>query len=45
MNRLHIISFINSSWYTQISEFLQEHPAFNKLIPIVALDEYPNGFN
>lgn len=45
MNRLHIINFINPSWYRQINEFLEEHPAFNKLIPIVALDEYPNGFN
>jgi hypothetical protein len=25
--------------------FLEEHPSFNKLNPIVALDEYPNGFN
>ena len=45
MNRLHIINFINPSWYRQINEFLAEHPSFNKLIPIVALDEYPNGFN
>lgn len=45
MNRLHIINFINPSWYTQISEFLEEHPTFNKLLPIVALDEYPPGFN
>jgi len=45
MNRLHIINFINPSWYRQINEFLEEHPDFNKLIPIVALDEYPNGFN
>lgn len=45
MNRLHIINFINASWYRQINEFLEEHPSFNKLIPIVALDEYPNGFN
>jgi hypothetical protein len=45
MGRLHIINFINPSWYIQINEFLQEHPAFYKLIPIVALDEYPNGFN
>ncbi len=45
MNRLHIINFINPSWYRQISEFLEQHPSFNKLIPIVALDEYPNGFN
>ena len=45
MGRLHIINFINTSWYIQINEFLQEHPAFYKLIPIVALDEYPNGFN
>lgn len=45
MNRLHIINFINPSWYKQINEFLEKHPSFNKLIPIVALDEYPNGFN
>jgi hypothetical protein len=45
MNRLTIINFINPSWYTQITEFLVEHPKFSKLIPIVALDEYPNGFN
>jgi hypothetical protein len=45
MNRLNIINFINPSWYKQITEFLEEHPAFNKLLPIVALDEYPPGFN
>lgn len=45
MNRLSIINFINPSWYKQITEFLIEHPKFSKLIPIVALDEYPNGFN
>jgi hypothetical protein len=45
MNRLHIINFINPSWYRQITEFLSDHPDFNKLIPIVALDEYPTGFN
>jgi len=45
MNRLSIINFINPSWYRQITEFLIEHPKFAKLIPIVALDEYPNGFN
>jgi len=45
MTRLQIINFINPSWYKQITEFLQDHPAFNKLIPIVALDEYPTGFN
>lgn len=45
MNRLIIINFINPSWYKQITEFLIENPAFNRLIPIVALDEYPNGFN
>ena len=45
MNRLHIINFINPSWYRQITEFLEEHKAFHKLVPIVALDEYPNGFN
>lgn len=45
MNRLYVINFINPSWYKQINEFLVEHPEFSKLIPIVALDEYPNGFN
>jgi chemotaxis protein histidine kinase CheA len=45
LGRLHIINFINTSWYIQINQFLEEHPAFYKLIPIVALDEYPNGFN
>ena len=45
MNRLYIISFINPSWFRQINEFLEEHPSFKKLLPIVALDEYPNGFN
>jgi hypothetical protein len=45
MNRLSIINFINPSWHKQITEFLAEHPSFNKLVPIVALDEYPNGFN
>jgi len=44
-NRLTIINFINPSWFNQITEFLIEHPKFNKLLPIVALDEYPNGFN
>lgn len=45
MNRLYIINFINPSWHRQITEFLIEHPVFEKLLPIVALDEYPNGFN
>jgi hypothetical protein len=45
MNRLNIINFINPSWYRQITEFLGDHPTYSKLIPIVALDEYPNGFN
>jgi hypothetical protein len=45
MNRLYIINFINPSWFRQINEFLEEHPSFKKLLPIVALDEYPNGFN
>lgn len=45
MNRLSIINFINPSWFKQITDFLIEHPKFGKLVPIVALDEYPNGFN
>jgi hypothetical protein len=46
MNRLHIINFINPSWFRQIDDFLKEQGhEYDKLIPIVALDEYPNGFN
>jgi hypothetical protein len=45
MDRLTIINFINPSWFRQITEFLEEHPSFSKLLPIVALDEYPTGFN
>lgn len=45
MNRLSIIQFINPSWHKQIVDFLQEHPSFERLLPIVALDEYPCGFN
>jgi hypothetical protein len=45
MERLTIINFINPSWFKQIIEFLDENPDFNKLLPIVALDEYPTGFN
>ena len=45
MNRLLIINLINPSWFRQVTEFLIEHPSYAKLIPIVALDEYPNGFN
>ena len=45
MNRLFLIHFINPSWFTQITDFLTENPTFQKLLPIVALDEYPNGFN
>ena len=45
MNRLTMIKFINNSWHAQVTEFLGQHPDFKKLIPIVALDEYPTGFN
>jgi len=45
MNRMNIIQFINPGWYKQLVDFLKEHPAFEKLLPIVALDEYPCGFN
>jgi hypothetical protein len=36
---------LTPDWYTQIIEFLDDHPEFTKLLPIVALDEYPAGFN
>ena len=45
MNRLTIIKFINPGWYVQIAKFLIEHTKFTSIIPIIALDEYPNGFN
>lgn len=45
MNRLYLISFINQSWHDQISDFLTEHPAYKRLLPVVAIDEYPIGFN
>jgi hypothetical protein len=45
MNRLNIISLINPCWHTQINDFLVEHPEFIRLLPIVALDEFPCGFN
>lgn len=45
MNRLAAISLLNKSWFSQVNEFLKEHPEFNKLLPILALDEYPAGFN
>lgn len=44
-NRLVAIKFLNRGWYEQVNEFLIEHPEFNKLIPILAIDEYPAGFN
>ena len=45
MNRMNIIQFINPTWHKQLIDFLEEHPAFERLLPIVALDEYPCGFN
>jgi hypothetical protein len=45
MNRLIAIKLINKGWYDQVNGFLNEHPEFNKLIPILAMDEYPGGFN
>lgn len=45
MERLAIILFLNPRWYSQINDFLVENPDFKKLLPIVALDEFPNGFN
>ena len=45
MNKLNIIQFINPSWHRQLTEFLDEHPYMFRLLPIVAIDEYPSGFN
>lgn len=45
MNKLAIINHINPGWFKQIIEFLEAHPEFMKLLPIVALDEYPVGLN
>jgi hypothetical protein len=43
--RLLIINHANPSWYHQVIDFVNEHKSFNKLLPIVAFDEYPTGFN
>jgi hypothetical protein len=45
MNRLIAIKLINKGWYDQVNDFLNDHQEFNKLIPILAIDEYPSGFN
>jgi hypothetical protein len=45
LSRLLAIKILNRSWYEQVNGFLNEHPEFNKLIPILATDEYPMGFN
>jgi hypothetical protein len=45
MNKLAAVKLLNRGWYEQVSEFLIEHPEFNKLIHILAIDEYPVGFN
>lgn len=45
MNRMNIIQFINPKWHKQLMDFLEEHPTFERLLPIVALDEFPCGFN
>lgn len=43
--RLYMIELINEGWHKQIIDFLIENPEFTRLLSIVALDEYPNGFN
>jgi len=45
MNRLVLIGLINNSWFKQIAQFLQENDDFVRLLPIVAFDEYPPGYN
>ena len=45
MNKLNVIQFINPSWHRQLTEFLDDHPYMFRLLPIVAIDEYPAGFN
>jgi len=45
MERLVFIGLINPEWYKQINDFLEENPTYKKLIPIVAVDQHPNGFN
>ena len=45
MNQLTHIKYTNYNWYTQIVEFLTVHPEFKQLLPIVAVDEFPLGFN
>jgi len=45
INKVLGTKFTNRNWYAQVTTFLKEHPEFNKLMPIVAIDEYPMGFN
>lgn len=45
MNKLAAVKLLNRGWYEQVNEFLIDHPEFNKLIHILAIDEYPVGFN
>ena len=45
MDNLNIIQYINPNWHSQIITFLKEHAEFYKLLPIVAFDEFPPGFN
>lgn len=45
MNKLSIIYHINPGWLKQITDFLEDHPEFLKLLPIVAIDEFPVGLN
>ncbi len=45
MNRLVLISLINKSWFNQLVQFLKENEDFVRLLPIVAFDEFPTGYN
>jgi len=45
MERMVYIKHLNKSWYDQIIQFLNEQPRYNRLLPIVAFEEYPSGFN
>jgi hypothetical protein len=45
MYRLNLAKFLNRGWYDQVNDFLLENPEFNKLLNILAVDEYPAGFN
>lgn len=44
-NKFCLIGMLNPGWFEQILYFIVQNPEFIRLLPIVAMDEYPSGFN